>query len=270
LKPRPHNSHKGSYGDVLVVGGSAGMQGAVILAARAALHAGAGRVYAGFFGTAPSFDPMQPELMCRDAGALDFASGVVLAGPGLGVSQEARLLLEKIVALAPVLVLDADALNLAAADVGLREKIASRTGATLITPHPAEAARLLGSDTAAVQADRLKAAATLAKNLHAICVLKASGSIIAAPDGQAVINPTGNPALASAGSGDVLGGLCAALLAQGVPAWEAALAAVWLHGAAADALVEQGVGPIGLCAGELITAIRVQINRLAMQASCQT
>lgn len=132
--------------------------------------------------------------------------------------------------------------------------------ATVLTPHPLEAARLLGVEVAAVQADRVAAARTLAARLQAVVVLKGSGTVIAAPDGDCVINPTGNPALATAGTGDVLSGLCSALLAQGCPPWPAALAAVWLHGAAADHLVETGIGPVGMTAGELIPAIRRLLN----------
>jgi hydroxyethylthiazole kinase-like uncharacterized protein yjeF len=129
-----------------------------------------------------------------------------------------------------------------------------------MTPHPLEAARLLGVTAALVQQDRLAAARELAERLQAIVVLKGSGTVIARPDGAVVINPTGNPGLATGGTGDVLAGLAGSLLAQGWPAWEAALGAVWLHGAAADRLVERGIGPIGLTAGELPSALRDQIN----------
>ena len=129
--------------------------------------------------------------------------------------------------------------------------------------YPLEAARLLGVTAAIIQADRLENARELAQRFNAVVVLKGAGSVIARPDGQLAINPTGNPGLATGGTGDVLAGVCAALLAQHWPAWEAALGAVWLHGAAADRLVEQGVGPIGLTAGELPAAIRSQLNGLA-------
>lgn len=133
-----------------------------------------------------------------------------------------------------------------------------------MTPHPLEAARLLACSAEIIQADRLQAAATLAKKLQAVVILKGSGSVIAHPDGALVINSTGNPALATAGSGDVLSGLCGALLAQHWPLWEAALAAPYLHGAAADELVAQGTGPTGLTAGELLPVIRAGLNRLAL------
>lgn len=265
LKARRQNSHKGSYGNVAVVGGARGMAGAPILAARSALHAGAGRVFAVFADDAPSYDSGQPELMCRAAAGFDLDSAVLVLGPGLGTAPQSVELLKRAVASASALVADADALNLLAADVALQAAVAQRAAGCIVTPHPLEAARLLGTTIAAVQADRVAAARMLAGRLRATVVLKGSGTVIAAPDGDAVINTTGNPALATAGTGDVLAGLCGSLLAQGWPQWEAALAAVWLHGMAADVLVTDGVGPIGLTAGELVPAIRAAINRLVQQ-----
>ncbi|WUR16100.1 NAD(P)H-hydrate dehydratase [[Empedobacter] haloabium] len=259
---RPQNSHKGSYGIVSVLGGAPGMTGAPILAGRAALHAGAGRVFLCFAGPALQCDPGQPELMCRAAHGFDFATGVTVAGPGLGGSDEAAHLLEQAIASPQPLVVDADGLNLVAARSGLAARLRGRKAATLLTPHPLEAARLLATSIGAIQRDRLDSARRLAAALHAIVVLKGTGTVIAAPGGAIVINPTGNPALATAGTGDVLAGLCGALLAQGWPGWEAALGAVWLHGMAADVLVADGIGPVGLTAGELVPAIRTALNRL--------
>jgi hydroxyethylthiazole kinase-like uncharacterized protein yjeF len=267
LHPRAQNTHKGSFGDVSIIGGAEGMAGAVILAARAAAHTGAGRVYAGFVAPPPAYDALHPELMCRAAATLDFSRGAVALGPGLSEGREAHDLVARALHAPVSLVLDADALNLLAAEPGLQHKLSTRQrlGATLLTPHPLEAARLLGIDTAAVQADRLQAARALALRFQAIVILKGSGTVIAQPDGLAAINPTGNPALATAGSGDVLSGICAALLAQHWQPWEAALGAVWLHGAAADYLVAQGNGPIGLCASELGVAVRQVLNRLVKE-----
>jgi hydroxyethylthiazole kinase-like uncharacterized protein yjeF len=259
---RPHNSHKGSYGDVAIVGGADGMAGACILAACAAAKCGAGRTFAAFVGWTPAYDSNHPELMLRPAQQLDFSDKAVAIGPGLGQSPEAKDLLSKALDAPVALVLDADALNLIAHDQSLRQQLLARGDASLMTPHPLEAARLLGTTAAAVQADRLLAARTLARDFNAIVILKGSGSVIAQPRGNLAINPTGNAALATAGSGDVLTGICAALLAQGWPAWEAALGATWMHGKAADVLVQQEVGPIGLCAGELIPAVRGVFNRL--------
>ena len=262
LAPRLQNSHKGSFGDCAILGGAHSMAGAVVLAARSAAMAGAGRVYAGFIDTPPAYDPLHPEIMCRRAADLDLARAAVVAGPGMGAGVDGHALLAQALASAAPLVLDADALNLVAADAGLRAALAMRTAATLMTPHPLEAARLLGRSAAEVQADRLSAARSLAASFNAMVVLKGAGSVMARPDGFVVINTTGNPALATAGTGDVLAGLCGALLAQHWAPWEALLGAVWLHGAAADLLVEQGIGPVGLVASELPAAIRLCFNRL--------
>lgn len=260
LQPRRQNSHKGSYGDLTVIGGAHGMSGAPVLSARAALHCGAGRVFVGFLEPATGFDDAHPELMFRSTQDLDFSAALAI-GPGLGTSRVAHDLLAHALGTAATLVIDADALNLLAAEPALQQKLQQRRGSALLTPHPLEAARLLGVSAAAVQADRLAAARTLARQFHATVVLKGSGSVIAEPDGSAAINPTGNPALATAGTGDVLTGVCGALLAQGWPPAQAAAAAVWLHGAAADRLVAQGVGPVGLTASELIPAIRAALNQ---------
>ena len=267
LAPRRQNSHKGSFGDCAILGGAHSMAGAAILAARSAAMAGAGRVYAGFIDAPPAYDPLHPEIMCRRAADLDLARAAVVAGPGMGTGADAHALLAQALASAAPLVLDADALNMVAADTGLRAGLASRTAATLMTPHPLEAARLLGRSAADVQADRLAAARSLAASFDAMVVLKGAGSVMARPDGFVVINTSGNPALATAGTGDVLAGLCGALLAQQWPAWEALLGAVWLHGAGADLLVAQDVGPVGLVASELPAAIRSCLNRLIRSQS---
>ncbi len=260
VAPRVHASHKGSFGDLTVIGGARGMGGAVVLAARTGAMAGAGRVFAAFADAPPPFDPLHPELMCRDAHLVDLDGGAVVIGPGLGTSTSSADLLIRALDSSLPLVLDADALNLLAADPALCQRLAQRRAPALMTPHPLEAARLLGSDVAAVQADRLNAAATLAARFHAHVILKGSGSVVASPDGDLAINPTGNPALATAGSGDVLAGLCGALLAQRMPVQIAALAATWLHGQAADQLVAAGIGPIGLTASDLPPAIRSALN----------
>jgi hydroxyethylthiazole kinase-like uncharacterized protein yjeF len=259
---RPHASHKGSYGDVAVIGGAHGLSGAPILAARAAIKCGAGRVYAGFLEQALPYDSGQPELMCRLARDLDLTKATLVVGPGLGTSSAAREFLETALAAGAPLVLDADALNLIALEPELQQKLAQRREPSLLTPHPLEAARLLGSTNAAIQDDRPAAARELARRFNAIALLKGSGTVIARPGGDIVINTTGNPGLATAGSGDVLAGVCGALLAQHWPAWEAALAAVWLHGKAADELAGQAIGPVGLTATELIPCVRTLLNRL--------
>ena len=264
---RLHASHKGSYGDLQVIGGAEGMSGAVILAARMALMAGAGRVFAGFAGPVPAYDNLHPELMCRSADDLRMDHGAVVIGPGLGMSRPAHDLLSRALSSAPCLVIDADGLNLIAAEPPLQSRLARRTAPTLLTPHPLEAARLLGTDVHAVQSDRSNAANTLAHRYHATVILKGSGSIIAHPSSIPVINTTGNPALATAGSGDVLAGLCGALIAQGWPMRACALAAAWLHGSAADQMVEDGIGPTGVTASELMPWIRKALNKLVSEYS---
>ena len=230
---RPHASHKGSYGDVAVVGGAAGMTGAAVLAASAALHAGAGRVY--LCPLAPAIDALvaaQPELMVRDIETLPLEPMAVACGCGGG--EAVADVLPRVLDQARSLVLDADALNAIAAQPLLAQALRQRTRPTVLTPHPLEAARLLGSTAAQVQADRLRAATTLAERFCCVVVLKGSGSVIAAPSKKPHLNPTGNARLATAGTGDVLAGLIAALLAAGVDAFEAATAAAYRHGLAAD------------------------------------
>jgi hydroxyethylthiazole kinase-like uncharacterized protein yjeF len=262
LAPRRRNTHKGSFGDVAVLGGARGMAGAAVLAARAALHGGAGRVFAAMLEGGMSLDPLQPEIMFRDASSLDFAGRTVVAGPGMGNADAAIHLFGKVLEARAPLVVDADALNLCAARTELQEGLAGHGGQVVLTPHPLEAARLLGVTASLVQADRLENARELAMRFNAVVVLKGAGSVIARPDGFVAVNTSGNPGLATGGSGDVLAGFCGALLAQGWPAWEAALGAVWMHGAAADWLVDDGVGPVGMTAGELPKAIRAVYNGL--------
>lgn len=262
LAPRSHNSHKGSFGDVAIVGGAAGMAGAAVLAARAALFAGAGRVFVASLDPGPAYDSMQPEIMFRSAAGFEGAHSTLVLGPGMGDSAGAIRALVKALDGPSPLVLDADALNLIAASLDLQAHLSGRAAGAVMTPHPLEAARLLGVTAGVVQGDRLAAAREIAARFGAVVVLKGSGSVIANPEGMAIINPTGNPGLATGGTGDVLAGVCGSLLAQGWPAWEAALGAVWMHGAAADWLVRQGVGPVGMTAGELPAAVRTVFNQL--------
>ena len=247
--PRRHALHKGSYGDVAIVGGAPGMTGAALLAARAAHAAGAGRVFVSLLepdlpAQQMALDPARPELMFRRAwwsGApAAIAAATIVAGCGGG--DAIRAVLPRLLSLAARLVLDADALNGIAADPGLQAQLAARAQrghATVLTPHPLEAARLLGTDAARdVQADRLHAARTLADRFGCVVVLKGSGTVIAEPGRAPHINPTGNAALATAGTGDVLAGWLGGLWAAEGPSsagFDAAIAAVWLHGAAADA-----------------------------------
>ena len=261
LAPRPLNTHKGVYGDACVLGGAPGMTGATLLAARAALWLGAGRIYACLLDpSAPSIDPAQPELMLRPVDRMPEHPSAIAAGPGLGISDEARRLLKTVILRNVPLLLDADALNLVSLRPALANALKARQAPTLLTPHPAEAGRLLGVDTSAVQANRVAAAIEIAHKYRAFTALKGCGSVIATPDGRWFINTTGNPGMASAGMGDVLSGFVLALLAQGWPAEAALICAVHLHGAAADQLVANGIGPVGLTAGETIAAARGLFN----------
>ena len=263
LSPRPRNFHKGKAGSVGVLGGAYGMVGAAVLAGRAALKLGAGKVFLGLLTDHPPYlDYGQPELMLRSPREL-LEAGVITAfaaGPGMGTVKSAEQLLREVLDAGVPLVLDADALNLIAASKTLQARLPKRAAPSVMTPHPAEAARLLGCSTVAVQADRVKAAIELAQRYHAIVVLKGNGSIIASPDGPWLINTSGNPGMASAGMGDVLTGMIASLLAQGADARAAAAAAVWLHGAAGDALAREGKGPIGISASEVIDEARRLLN----------
>jgi hydroxyethylthiazole kinase-like uncharacterized protein yjeF len=258
LKPRLRNFHKGMAGSLAVVGGAAGMTGAALLAGRAALKLGAGRVYVGLLGeNAPALDLLAPELMLRhpdDVFGEDLDAMVV--GPGLGRGERAETLVGAALASETPCILDADALNLIAENTDLRKACVRRGAETLLTPHPAEAARLLGSTVATVQEDRVRAARMLAENLNAHTVLKGNGSVLVARDGHWFINTSGNPGMASAGMGDVLAGMLGALLAQRYSGETALVLGVHLHGSAADALATAGSGPVGLVAGELIDASR--------------
>ncbi len=262
--PRPHAAHKGSFGDVVVVGGAPGMGGAVLLAARAALAAGSGRVYwSPLDDTIAGVDAAQPELMHRarwwTSAPAVLQGHTVVCGCGGGAAV--RDALPPLLAHSARLVLDADALNAVAAEPALQTALAARAARgrpTVLTPHPLEAARLLGRRAAEVQHDRLQAAATLAARLDCTVVLKGSGTVIAAPGAPTAINPSGNALLATAGTGDVLAGWLGGLWAQHpleAPAAVAA-AAVWRHGQAADAVAAGAGAPPSLPAGALIAAMR--------------
>ncbi|MDH5285011.1 MAG: NAD(P)H-hydrate dehydratase [Betaproteobacteria bacterium] len=263
LARRTRVVHKGTFGTLAIVGGAEGMVGAPLLAGRAALRAGAGKVRVGCVAAScPAVDPGTPELMLRDAATvLDGEANAIVAGCGLGATQAAVNALRRAIEAAVPLLLDADALNMLAADPALRERVRARNRDTIATPHPAEAARLLGGELAGVQHDRLAAAHAISRELRAHVVVKGAGSVIAHPDGTWAINTSGNPALAAAGSGDVLSGIVGALLAQHIDAGNALEIGVCLHGAAADAIVAQGRGPVGVLASEVADAARDLINR---------
>ncbi|SAL78667.1 carbohydrate kinase [Caballeronia arvi] len=266
MPPRDNATNKGTFGSIAVIGGDTGMCGAPILAARMALFGGAGKVHVAFVGEGfPPYDSPHPELMLHRAdGFAPDKMDALSIGCGMGTSDHAKQVLAGMLKLDIPKLLDADALNLVAQDDALAAEVAARGtqgDPCILTPHPLEAARLLQTDAKAVQADRIAAARQLAARYAAVAVLKGSGTVIASPDGRVAVNPTGNAGLATGGTGDVLGGLIGALLAQKLPAYEAALAGVWLHGLAAQTLTDAGIGPAGLTAGELAPAVRGLINR---------
>jgi hydroxyethylthiazole kinase-like uncharacterized protein yjeF len=253
--PKPHASHKGSHGDVAVIGGEGmaahgmGMTGAAALAATAALHAGAGRVILSLLSGQAS-DNAPPDVMQREFRRLELEKLHVVCGCGGGTAVQA--VLPEVLQRSRCLVLDADGLNAVAQDSALQDALRQRAAhtvshATVITPHPLEAARLLGCNTQQVQNDRLKAAQELAERFQCSVVLKGSGTVIAAPGHTTRINITGNGQLAIGGTGDVLAGLVGARMAQGLSAFDAACSAVAQHGQVADTWPQ----------GEALTASRL-------------
>ncbi|OYY93817.1 MAG: NAD(P)H-hydrate dehydratase [Hydrogenophilales bacterium 28-61-23] len=268
LAARRPDSHKGDYGSVGILGGSPGMVGAVLLAGRAALYCGAGRVYVGSLDDRLTLDPVCPELMIVAAEAIPALSSpaCLVIGPGLGLSGGARRLLANALRVEHSLLLDADALNLIARDAELLAALTLRrhgiSTRTIITPHPGEAARLLGVDTGAIQADRESAIRELVALTGATVVLKGHASLVHSPGQPIWRNTTGNPGMAAPGMGDVLAGMIAALQVQGLGLEHAAVLAVWLHGQAGDDAVAAGCGPAGLTASEVVGFARRALARL--------
>lgn len=233
LPPRRQNSHKGDFGRVGIIGAAPGMVGAGLLAGRAALLQGAGSVTLAALDDRVVVDYGEPRLMFAPPEALvDARLDVLAIGPGLGLDARAHALLDIALAAPCPLVLDADALTLLASDPALAERAAQRSAPTLLTPHPGEAARLLGILPGDVQRDRIDAALQLSTRYRAHVALKGAGTVIAHPDGRYAINTRGGPWLAQAGAGDRLTGMIAALLGQGMAAGDALEAACWLHGCA--------------------------------------
>jgi ADP-dependent NAD(P)H-hydrate dehydratase / NAD(P)H-hydrate epimerase len=275
LKHRPRDRHKGTFGHVLVIAGSRGKTGAALLATGAAGRAGAGLVtLAVAAGLQPILEGHVSESMTaalpeagdgvaaladgREVDGLLDARQAVVCGPGLGLAEPTRTLVAHVVrrCRAP-LVLDADGLN-AVAGTGL---LGERGGPTIVTPHPGEMARLMETDTRAVQADRLGVTRSLAERAQVVVVLKGARTIIAAPDGTTAICPTGNPGMASGGTGHVLAALLGGLLAQGLAPFDAVVLGVFAHGAAGDAVAARR-GEMGLLAGDLIDELPPTFVRL--------
>jgi NAD(P)H-hydrate epimerase len=268
LPPRPTESNKGDFGRLAVVAGSRGKVGAAILAARGALRAGAGLVtvccaesiqdvVVGALPEAMTFGLPESGGALAESGArslLRFLEGfdAALVGPGLGTAPGTVALLESLLSAASLpVVADADALN---AFARRPQFFAKRREATVLTPHPGEAGRLLATSARRVQADRLGSARALARRSRAVVVLKGAHTLVAAEGGEVGVNPTGTPLLATAGSGDVLAGAIAALLAGGLSPRAAAVAGTWLHGAAAERLARR-LGDAGLLAHETADAL---------------
>lgn len=264
LAPRSNAAHKGDFGHVLVVGGDRGTGGAVLLSAEAALRCGAGLVsLATRSEQLPAALARLPEVMSLGVHSANQLMApieratVLVVGPGLGHAAWGRSLLSAVVPARHAQVWDADALNL------LAQAPLPLAAGSIITPHPGEAARLLGISTEAVQADRSWAALKLARKYAAVCVLKGAGTLVADPAGQLALCQRGHPAMAGAGLGDVLSGVLGALLAQGMPAWDAACLGVWLHACAGERLGVQGRG---LAASDLIPVIRQVLEE---HSACQ-
>ncbi len=258
LQRRPRHAHKGRYGHVLVIGGDYGYQGAAILAGSAAARAGAGLVtVATRTEHAGNISLYRPELMtvavttAQDLEAILSRVTVVAIGPGLGQSDWATALLAKVLQTRLPLVVDADALNLLAQEHQSREN-------WVLTPHPGEAARLLGTTSGDIQADRFAAVASLRDRFDGVAVLKGAGSLIMDATGPVYLNRTGNPGMAGGGMGDVLTGIIAGFMAQGMEPGAAAVAGVHLHGHAAD--ICAGQGERGMLAGDLLPVIRSVVN----------
>ena len=260
LPPRARDDHKGRAGHVLVIGGEAGFGGAVLIAASAAARAGAGLVSVATRAEhVPAVLAHQPEVMARavssadELDALIDRADVLALGPGLGQSAWSLALAQRASASGKPMLLDADALNLLAAD-----QIAPR-GEQILTPHPGEASRLLGVGLDVIARDRFAAVRALAANHRAVAALKGAGSLVADAQGDVALCPFGNPGMASGGMGDALSGVIAALWAQGLPAVEAARSGVLVHALAGDRAARAG-GERGLLASDVIAELRAVVN----------
>ncbi len=264
LPPRARDAHKGRFGHVLVVGGEQGMSGAVRLAAEASARVGTGLVsIATRAAHAAVLSAARPELMCHGVEhaaqltPLLARAGVIAIGPGLGQGEWAHELLGRTLDTQLPLVVDADALNLLALEPVRRDN-------WILTPHPGEAARLLQCSTADIAADRYQAVRELAARFGGVAVLKGAGTLIAQQDAQVCVCDAGNPGMASGGMGDVLTGVIAGLLAQGLPLFEAAQAGVLAHALAGDAAARDGER--GLLAADLLPCLRRIVNPVARES----
>ena len=265
LRPRARDAHKGTYGTVLIAAGSLGMAGAAVLCARGALRSGAGLVrvsldetlFAILQTSVPEATCVGPALSPETLKTFRAAA----AGPGLGITGSARTIgsdgtdiAARILAILRhvpgTIVLDADALTCLASDSQLRDAVRAIGDRVILSPHPGEAGRLLGMSAAEINRDRIAAARQMAEQSGAIIVLKGAGTVVTAPGRPFYVNTTGNPGMATGGSGDVLAGILAGFAAQGIPPFEAALAGVYIHGRAGD-LAADALGEYGLIASDI-------------------
>jgi NAD(P)H-hydrate epimerase len=274
LPPRPADAHKGTYGKVLVIAGSTGMAGAAVLCGTAALRGGAGLVQVAVpepvldvvaagcpcYTTAP-LPAVKGQVSCSGlslATALARRAAVVVAGPGLGAGEDVAGLVEALIGdFSGPLVLDADALNVL--DARRRWRLKQRSAPVLFTPHPGELSRLTGLSTDAIQADRRETALAFARDHGGVLVLKGSGTIVT--DGQRLYtNTTGNPGMATGGTGDVLAGLLGGLLTQSLPPFEAAVLATYAHGLAGD-LARDAKGEVALMATDVLAQLPAALRK---------
>jgi NAD(P)H-hydrate epimerase len=274
--PRPPESHKGNTGHVMVLAGSPGKTGAAVLTTMAAVRAGAGLVTLGIpeglnatletqvleAMTLPlpqSADGLLAEAACDPFLQVSRSKRCLAVGPGIGQSGPLRRILRRIMTESKLpVVVDADGLNNLVGQLGI---LKSRSAPTILTPHPGEMARLIGTDAGQVQSDRISCARQFAAEHRTHLILKGARTVIAHPDGQVHVNPTGNPGMASGGMGDVLTGIVAGFLAQGFTPEAACQCAVFLHGAAADRLA-RSLSPVGFLAGELLAAVPHEIQKM--------
>jgi NAD(P)H-hydrate epimerase len=270
LAPRRRDAHKGDAGHVLIVAGGRGKCGAAVLAAEGAARAGAGLTTLALpeverplvatqlrevmtVSLAAAADGLFGAPVASELEGIFATKSCVVVGPGIGVSDGTRALVQALVTRCPLpLVIDADGLNCLADNLAALQ---ARPGPTVLTPHPGEMSRLIGMPIQAVQADRVGVARQCATRTGACVVLKGARTVVATPDGSAAINLTGNPGMASGGMGDVLAGVIGALCAQGLPAEDAAGLAVYLHGMAADLAAAERGGEIGLIASDVIGSL---------------
>lgn len=281
IRPRPINSHKGMYGHPLVIAGSRGKSGAVLLASRAALRIGAGLVTA---AVPESIQPVvaggQAELMTEPIADRDGhfdgthapaalkmlldGKNALIVGPGIGNTDDTKRLIEWLISNASepqrAMLLDADALN-ALASLGC-ETLKRARGPVVLTPHPGEASRLLGVSTATINADRVSAARRLAERTGATVLIKGARSVVASPDGDVYVNSTGNPGMSTPGMGDALSGMVGALLGQHLRPLDALALGVFLHGYAADRVASR-IGRVGYIAGDVIEELPAALEALS-------